>query len=196
MLFFTQILSFLCGPTIVVIASIAPASSHSFLGKFYLLDCFALLTFRLLLLALIYWLLLSFSMAFMLNIPKFFISGLRIHIQVCIIVSEQFSWLDGWGFCTTIRLTTNCLSSLFTFSFVVLMGTGTLDSFLKSGCFKAKRLKKVACNHQKISNLFSLESVTTSGKQTGLVSVLLGQGQSPVSRWTDGLKLFCSDPRN
>lgn len=64
MLFFTEILTFLCGPTTnVVIASVA--SIHSFLGKFYLFDCFALLTFPLLLMALISWLLLSFIMTFM-----------------------------------------------------------------------------------------------------------------------------------
>lgn len=66
MCFFTLILCFLCGSTtIVVIASVAPASIRSFLGKFYLFDCFALLTLPLLLLALISWLLLSFIMAFM-----------------------------------------------------------------------------------------------------------------------------------
>lgn len=64
MLFFTQILSFLYGSTkIVVISSVAPASIPSFLGKFYLFDCFALLTFPLLLLALITWLLLAFIVA-------------------------------------------------------------------------------------------------------------------------------------
>lgn len=45
----TQILGFLCGSTkIIVVASVAPASIRSFLVKFYLFDCFALLTFRLL----------------------------------------------------------------------------------------------------------------------------------------------------
>lgn len=56
-------------------------------------------------------------------------------------------------------------------------------------------MKKVVTSPQKISSFFSLGSFTTSGKETGLVSVHSDWGQSPVSMWTDRLKLFCSDPR-